>query len=184
MGEVTFPLNIWRGFEISTSFLVSDQAFEPLIGMSWLRMHRCRLGFGTGALFVGRKMPLVKGNGPSCCRRVIVVEKEYSQRKSVPFKTIIAVCLPLLPLGWRRLQRLPWSPCCKSRSRRRYLNDSSRNGKFRINSSSARERSRNFRITSGTDTRRRKKTEDEKIVELDFPTLEQLMVDLLDEVPL
>lgn len=68
-GEVTVPLYICRGFKINTPFLVSDQIFEPLLGMSWLRMHRCRLGFGTRTLFVGRKLiPLVKGNGSTWCR--------------------------------------------------------------------------------------------------------------------
>lgn len=65
-GEVTVPLRIWRGLEINTLFVVSDQIFEPLLGMIWLRMHRCRLVFGTGALFVGRnRIPLVKNNGCS-----------------------------------------------------------------------------------------------------------------------
>ena len=75
LGEVAVPIKMWRGFVIPTTFLVSDQIVEPMLGMDWLRQHKCRLGFGTGALFVGRrKIPLVKGNGSTWCRRVIVAE--------------------------------------------------------------------------------------------------------------
>ena len=75
LGELDIPITFWRGFSVSTRFLVSDQIFEPMLGMDWLRQHRCRLGFGTGALFVGRRrIPLVKGNGSLWCRRVVVAE--------------------------------------------------------------------------------------------------------------
>jgi len=47
-----------------------------MLGMDWLRQHRCRLGFGAGALFVGRhRINLVKGNGQSSCRRIQVAEE-------------------------------------------------------------------------------------------------------------
>jgi len=76
LGEVAVPIKMWRGFAIPTTFLVSDQIVEPMLGMDWLRQHKCRLGFGTGALFVGRRrIPLVKGNGSTWCRRVIVAEE-------------------------------------------------------------------------------------------------------------
>src|ERR1700733_2776709 len=74
-GQITVPIEISRGFRITTNFLVSDMIVEPMLGMDWLREHRCRLGFGTGALFVGRRrIPLVKGNGNNWVRRVIVAE--------------------------------------------------------------------------------------------------------------
>src|SRR6218665_2620632 len=76
LGEVTVRLKINRGFEIESKFLVSDQVFEPMLGMDWLRQHRVRIGFGTGVLFIGRRrIPLVQGNGSSWCRRVIVAEE-------------------------------------------------------------------------------------------------------------
>jgi len=76
LGQVDVPIRISRGFSIETNFLVSDQIGEPMLGMDWLRQHRCRLGFGQGALFVGRRrISLVKGNGSLWCRRVIVAEE-------------------------------------------------------------------------------------------------------------
>lgn len=101
LGELDVPLKFWHGFEIPTRFLVSDQVFEPMLGMEWLRENRCRLGFGTGALFVGRRrIPLVKGNGSSWCRRVVVAEEVVVSPRSqcdVPSKTLygsLAVCAP------------------------------------------------------------------------------------------
>ena len=64
------------GFAVPSKFLVSDQVADPILGMDWLREHRCQLGFWSGALFIGRRMiPLVKGNGATWCRRVIVAEE-------------------------------------------------------------------------------------------------------------
>ena len=92
LGEVTMPLKITRGFEISTRFLVSDQIFEPMLGMDWLREHRCRIGFGTGAIFIGRRrISLVKGNGSTWCRRVVVAEEVVVSPRSqcdVPSRTL------------------------------------------------------------------------------------------------
>jgi len=83
LGEVTVPLKIWNGFTLSTHFLVSDQVFEPILGMEWLRTHRCNISFGTGALFIGRKrIRLVKGDGASWCRRVVVAEEVVVAPKS------------------------------------------------------------------------------------------------------
>src|SRR6218665_1944678 len=73
LGEVTLSLKFWRGFEVTNKFLISDQICEVMLGMDWLRGHRCHIGFGTGALFIGRKrIPLVTGNGGVWCRRVVV----------------------------------------------------------------------------------------------------------------
>lgn len=55
--------------------LVSDQVRETMLGMDWLRRQRCRISFGTGALFVGRRrFPFVKRNGGAWCHRVSVAE--------------------------------------------------------------------------------------------------------------
>jgi len=76
LGEVTLSLKFWRGFEVTNKFLISDQICEVMLGMDWLRGHRCHIGFGTGALFIGRKrIPLVTGNGGVWCRRVVVAEE-------------------------------------------------------------------------------------------------------------
>lgn len=92
LGELNVPLRFWRGFYLNTSFLVSDQIVEPILGMEWLRAHRCHIGFGTGALFVGRKrIPLVMGNGSSWCRRIVVAEETVVYPRSqcdVPSKTL------------------------------------------------------------------------------------------------
>jgi len=83
LGEVHLSLKVGRNFEIPSSLLVSDQITEPIMGMDWLREHRCRLGFGNGALFIGRqRIPLVKGNGTMWCRRVIVAEAVEISPKS------------------------------------------------------------------------------------------------------
>lgn len=75
LGELDIPIKFWRGFTVPTKFLVSDQIFEPMLGMDWLRQHRCRLGFGSGALFIGRRrISLVRCDGSSWCRRVVVAE--------------------------------------------------------------------------------------------------------------
>jgi transposase InsO family protein len=91
LGQIDAPIKISRGFSIDTSFLVSDQIGEPMLGMDWLRHHRCRLGFGQGALFVGRRrIPLVKGNGSLWCRRVMVAEETTVLPRSqcdIPCKT-------------------------------------------------------------------------------------------------
>src|SRR6218665_2168780 len=53
-----------------------------MIGLDWLRMHRCRLAFGNGALFIGRnRIPLVKGDRSIWCRRVIVAEEVMVEPK-------------------------------------------------------------------------------------------------------
>src|SRR5678815_4377150 len=92
LGEVRVPIKITNGFHIHTSFLVSDQISEPMLGMDWLREHRCRLGFGMGSLFVGRRrISLVRGNGSIWCRRVIVAEEVLVSPKSqrdIPVKTM------------------------------------------------------------------------------------------------
>lgn len=92
LGELSVPLKLFKGFEIHTKFLVSDQVFEPMLGMDWLREHKCRIGFGTGALFIGRRrIPLVRGNGSTWCRRVIVAEEVVVLPRSqcdVPSKTL------------------------------------------------------------------------------------------------
>lgn len=36
LGEAVVPPKMFRGFDISTKFLVSDQIFEPMLGMDWL----------------------------------------------------------------------------------------------------------------------------------------------------
>src|ERR1043165_6707022 len=92
LGLVRLPIKVMKDFCIHTSFLVSDQITEPMLGMDWLREHRCRLGFGMGSLFVGRKrIPLVRGNGSIWCRRVIVAEEVLVSPKSqrdIPIKTM------------------------------------------------------------------------------------------------
>ena len=92
LGEVRVPIKIFKDFYIQTSFLVSDQISEPMLGMDWLREHRCRLGFGMGSLFVRRKrISLVRGNGSIWCRRVIVAEEVLVSPKSqrdIPVKTM------------------------------------------------------------------------------------------------
>src|SRR5688572_2847956 len=92
LGEVRVPIKIANGFYIHTSFLVSDQISEPMLGMDWLREHRCRIGFGMGSLFVRRRrISLVRGNGSIWCRRVIVAEEVLVSNKSqrdVPVKTM------------------------------------------------------------------------------------------------
>ena len=92
LGEIRVPIKVRSGFEISSSFLVSDQIADPMLGMDWLREHRCRLGFGTGSLFIGRKrISLVRGNGAGWCRRVIVAEDVVVSPKcqfDVPVKTL------------------------------------------------------------------------------------------------
>lgn len=90
-GEIDASVKFWRGFTVPTRFLVSDQILEPMFGMDWLRQHRCRLGFGTGALFIGRRrIPLVRGNGSQWCRRVMVAEEVIVAPRSqqdVPYVT-------------------------------------------------------------------------------------------------
>ena len=92
LGEVQVPIKIAGGLQIHTSFLVSDQIAEPMLGMDWLREHRCRLSFGTGALYIDRKrISLVRGNGSMWCRRVIVAEEVLVSPKSqrdIPVKTM------------------------------------------------------------------------------------------------
>jgi len=103
LGELMTPLKFWRGFAVTSKFLVSDQVCEIMLGMDWLREHRCRIGFGTGALFVGRKrIQLVKGNGSTWCRRVVVAEEvEIAPRSQcdVPAKTLYGY-LGATSTGW------------------------------------------------------------------------------------
>src|SRR6218665_1528131 len=83
LGDVHLSLKVGRNFEIPSSLLVSDQITEPIMEMDWLREHRCRLGFGNGALFIGRqRIPLVKDDGAMWCRRVIVAEAVEVSPKS------------------------------------------------------------------------------------------------------
>src|SRR5688572_2751311 len=101
LGEVRAPIKVLRGFAIHSSFLVSDQITEPMLGMDWLREHRCRLGFGMGALFVRRRrIPLVKGNGNTWCRRVIVAEEVMVSPKcqlDIPVKTLYGDLTTIAP---------------------------------------------------------------------------------------
>jgi len=76
LSEVTLSLKFLSGFEVTNKFLILDQICEIMLGMVWLRGHRCRMGFGIGALFIGRKrIPLVAGNGEVWCRKVVVAEE-------------------------------------------------------------------------------------------------------------
>ena len=101
LGEVRAPVKVLKGFAIHSSFLVSDQITEPMLGMDWLREHRCRLGFGMGALFVRRRrIPLVKGNGDTWCRRVIVAEEVMVSPKcqlDIPVKTLYGDLTTIAP---------------------------------------------------------------------------------------
>jgi len=75
MGELSIPVKMTRGFEVETKFLVSDQITDTMFGMDWLRQHRCRISFGTGALFIGkRRFQFVKGDGGIWCRRITVAD--------------------------------------------------------------------------------------------------------------
>ena len=75
-GKLNIPVKMCRRFLVSTDFLVSDQMTDAMFGMDWLRRHRCRISFGTGALFVGkRRYPFVKGDGAMWCRRMTVAEE-------------------------------------------------------------------------------------------------------------
>src|SRR6218665_606740 len=75
-GEVSLPVKMNRGFQLETKFLVSDQVHEAMFGMDWLRQHRCRISFGTGAMYVGRRrFPFVKKDGAAWCRRITVAEE-------------------------------------------------------------------------------------------------------------
>lgn len=91
LGEIEVPLRIRSGLHVPTKLLASDQIIETILGMDWLREHRCRLGFGSGALYIGRKrVPLVRGNGATWCRRVIVAEEVTINAKcqsDVPART-------------------------------------------------------------------------------------------------
>src|SRR6218665_1699199 len=92
LGEVKVPLRVRGNYEIPSTFLVSDQVVDPMLGMDWLREHGWRLGFGGGALFVGRRrLQLVRGNGSVWCRRVIVAQEVVVAPKcqlDVPVKTV------------------------------------------------------------------------------------------------
>ena len=115
LGEVLVSIKIGRGFEIPTTFLVSDQIVETMLGMDWLREHRCRLGFGAGALFVGkRRISLLRGNGSNWCRRVIVAEevvvlpkcqREVPVEESPPLEALIAELPEEVPPENRGRQR-------------------------------------------------------------------------------
>ena len=53
-----------RGFDVETKFLVFDQITYTMFGMDWLRQNRCRISFGTGALYIGKtRFQFVKGDG-------------------------------------------------------------------------------------------------------------------------
>src|SRR5688572_30227604 len=101
LGEVRVPIKITNGFYIHTSFLVSDQISEPMLGMDWLREHRCRLGFGMGFLFVKRRrISLVRGNGSIWCRHVIVAEEVLVSPKSqrdIPVNTMFGDLTTIAP---------------------------------------------------------------------------------------
>src|SRR6218665_3310137 len=61
---------------LETRFLVSDQIADTMFGMDWLRKHHCRISFGTGAMFVGRRrFQFVKGDGGLWCRRITVAKE-------------------------------------------------------------------------------------------------------------
>ena len=58
--ELTLPFKFRYGFEETNKFWISDQICELMLGMDWLRGHRCRMGFGTGVLIIVRgRIPLV-----------------------------------------------------------------------------------------------------------------------------
>ena len=110
LGEVRLPIKIRDGFEVSTVFLVSDQITEPMLGMDWLREHRCRIGFGNGALFLGRRrVPLVKGNGSMWCRRVIIAEEVVVPPKcqsEVSVKTLYGDLTTIAPAWMTEAQEI------------------------------------------------------------------------------
>ena len=75
LGEASVPLKIGRRLTLPTTFVVSDQVTDVLLGIQWLHDHRCRMEFGTGSIFIARqKIALVHRNGNECCRRVTIAE--------------------------------------------------------------------------------------------------------------
>src|SRR6218665_1734830 len=76
LGELSIPVKMSRHCHLETRFLVSDQIADTMFGMDWLRQHRCRISFGTGAMFVGRRrFQFVKGYGGLWCRRITVAKE-------------------------------------------------------------------------------------------------------------
>src|SRR5688572_29418097 len=109
-GEVQVPIKIAGGLQIHTSFLVSDQIAEPMLGMDWLREHRCRLSFGTGALYIDRKrISLVRANGSMWCRRVIVAEEVIVSprcQSDVPVRTLYGDLTTIAPAWMTEAQEI------------------------------------------------------------------------------
>src|SRR5688572_11565551 len=81
-----------------------------MLGMDWLREHRCRLSFGTGALFIDRKrISLVRGNGSMWCRRVIVAEEVIVSprcQSDVPVRTLYGDLTTVAPAWMTEAQEI------------------------------------------------------------------------------
>ena len=72
LGEVELKVGV-ENLELDTTFIVSDQIEEVLIGVDWLQVHGCQISFPENIMSVqNRRIPLLKKMFKDKCNRVIL----------------------------------------------------------------------------------------------------------------
>lgn len=74
-GEISLNVQFNKNCRRMTTFVVSEQVNETMLGMEFMSNNKCGLSFAKGKLFVGRcQLPLIKKDGAGWCRRVHITE--------------------------------------------------------------------------------------------------------------
>ena len=96
-----------ENFHLSMEFLVSDQIDEILIGMDWMRAHRCQLLLDSMTLSLhGRRLQLIEKVTVNRCLR-LELQREVDQRAEILTCNNLTVKEVVVLIGGTEQQRFP-----------------------------------------------------------------------------
>ena len=91
LGEVELAVRV-AGLSLNTTFIVSDQIEEVLIGVDWLQVHGCCISFPENIMSIkGQRIPLLKKMSKDRCNRIVLQQTVVipaSSESVVPGKMI------------------------------------------------------------------------------------------------
>ena len=72
LGEVELTVNV-ASLKLNTTFIVSEQIEEVLIGVDWWQVHECYISFPENIMSIkGQRIPLLKKMSRDRCNRVVL----------------------------------------------------------------------------------------------------------------
>jgi hypothetical protein len=76
LGRVEVPLRLGE-FVLGVDALVSNHVREPILGVDWLKRHKCIWDYGKDQINIrGIDFELISKEAPSACRRIVAVRRE------------------------------------------------------------------------------------------------------------